>query len=84
MNLFDILYSEQLASEPDAMDVAQWMVGCKAIAVCGKIATFKGVYTHPTTGAIYLKSEMEVYPLRSGRGYPTAIFWLNLDGNLEG
>lgn len=84
MSLFDSIDSEQPASEPEALDVAQWMAGRKAITVCGKIATFKGVYTHPRTGAIYLQSEMEVDPLRSGRGYPTAIFWLDLDGNWEG
>lgn len=84
MSLFDILESEQPASEPEAFDPAQWMAGRKALTVCGKVATFVGTYTHANTGRIYLQSEMPVDPLKQGAGKPTAIFLLDLDGNWEG
>lgn len=84
MDLFYLIESEQPASEPAAFDVSQWMAGRKALTNHGKIATFVGTYCHQITGAIYLQAEMPVDPLRQGRGYPTAIFWLDLDGNWEG
>lgn len=84
MSLFDILKSEQPASEPEAFDLAQWMAGRKAITNCGKVATFVGTRTCRHTGRIWLESEMPVDPLRQGKGYPTAIFLVDLDGYWEG
>lgn len=84
MSLFDLLDSEQPASEPEALDIALWMAGRKAITNNGKVATFRGIHTHEQTGCTYLKAEMPVDPLKQGAGKPTAIFWLDLYGRWEG
>lgn len=83
MSLFDILESEEPASVPDSFDMDQFVQGRKALTRDGRIATFVGLGRNPYDGAPHIEISLPVDPIRQGKGYPTAIYWVDLDGKWE-
>lgn len=83
MSLFDILESEEPASEPDTFDMDQFVQGRKALTRDGRVASFVGFGRSHYDGSPHVKISLPVDPIRQGRGYSTAIFWVDLEGKWE-
>lgn len=83
MSLFDILESEEPASEPDPFDMDQFVQGRKALTRCGKVATFVGFGRNPYDNSPHVVISVPWNPLKNPTGKSWAHCWVDLEGRWE-
>lgn len=83
MSLFDILESEEPASEPDSFDMEQFVQGRKALTKDGRVATFVGFGRSHYDGSPHVIINAACDPIRSGKGTKTCNYQVDLDGRWE-
>jgi len=80
VSLFDILESEEPASEPESFDMDQFVQGRKALTRDGRVATFVGFGRNHFDGSPHIVISLPVCPLRSQTGKQFADYWVDMQG----
>ena len=80
MSLFDILESEEPASEPDTFDMDQFVQGRKALTRDGRVATFVGFGRSHYDNSPHIIIKAPCDPIRSGTGRTSCNYQVDLDG----
>lgn len=83
MSLFDILESEEPASEPDTFDMDQFVQGRKALTRDGRVASFVGFGRSHYDGSPHILIKLTCHPIRSGTGKPFCNYQVDLEGKWE-